>query len=406
VRQPARLHGTAIRRPPALRLLALAVLTALVAAGAALWLRRRPAPLAPVPSLVAYNAITGDLSLVDAPATATAARRTLPCGQLGRWAVRVGIHDDQLVALETLTRQIEVVPLEQLRRIRAGRERCEAAASIARRVPLHAGKIPYRGHVDGGRLYVSYFADNLVEVYRWPALTWERDIRFEASENLGLSDLQVADGALLVAATGYFCFARDCTGRLHAPHLFSVSPGARWPFPEARPANANASGLYRHPPNGARYLINSGEYSRGYGSLQRILPGPALGPELRLPTNSAPALAVPLSATRFAVLPFTGDHLYVVDAAADRLVAALHLDGTRFERVDPAQPISDRAAADLQELLAVPGSTDRFLLLDAKNDRLLQLRHHAADDTLEVTGTVSLATGAYRSGPQWAFWLP
>ena len=381
---------------------------------------RTPAPeaLDAARTLVVYNAISGDLSVLDAPSAPATAARTLPCVHLHRWSLRVGTHDDHLVTLDSQDPAIELVSLRMLRRIADGREPCVAGQNrVARRVAIASRRVPYMGLLVGSRLYVSDFSANVIEVYDWvagtanepPDLRFEREIRFPAARNLGLSDMAARGETLLVAANGYFCFERDCpSGRLAESHLFFVPLGetGTGPFPEARPANLNGAGLYTHAPTEAPYVISAGDFGGGYSSLQRVLPDRTLGPEITLLRNAAAKSAFALTDDTFIVLQFSGEHVFLVDARRDRLRRILRFDGAAFVDVPlDTAALPDRASADFQDLLADPGSSGRFYLIDAKGERLLHLRTDNAGSTLEVVRVTVLRTEAYRSFPRWGFWL-
>lgn len=377
-------------------------------------------PVGPRPAaegwLVISNAIAGDLSVLAASAPATTAR-ALPCFPLGRWAVRVGTAHGYLVTLDTERPAIVLTALEELRRVARGQAACAPGQDrVGRRVAIASRHVPYRGLVVGERLYVSYFGDNLVEVYDWvgageptpPDLRLAGAIHFSAAENLGLSDLAFRDGSLLVAANGYACFARDCPGgRLHASHLFFVppEPAAGTVFPEARPTNLNAAGLYTHR-TGALYVIAAGDFAAGYASLQRLEPDRALRPEIRLPGNAAAKAAFALGDALFAVLQFSGEHVFLIDAARDRLLRIQRFDGATFVDVPPATgALPDRAQADLQDVLVDPADPGRAYVIDGKGERLVQVAVDTAGASLRVTAITSLGTSAYRRFPQWGLWL-
>lgn len=349
--------------------------------------------------LLVFQAVPDAFSVVE-PGPPARVVRTFDCVKLGRWATRVGEQDGKLVALDATAPALVVVPLDELRRLADGGP-C-AAPDVVRRVPLRHK--PWRGILADGQVFISYFGENLVEAYRWPDLVRTRAIDFPSPINLGLSDLLRERGALVVAASGYYCFERDCpSGRLGDPHVYVVGDQARWPFPEAVPANQNTAALYRHPATGAIYVLNAGAYEGGYGSVQRLLPGPALGPELRLPANAAPGAAYPLAPDLFAVAQFAGPHLFLIDAAADRLAAVLRLDEAGFTPVPPDAPLPERVSTEIQAIAPDPRAPDRFFLVDAKGERLVHVARRG--HTLEVLGQLSLATRAFRTNPHWTVWL-
>jgi hypothetical protein len=359
------------------------------------------------PDLAVYNAVSGNISVVRGLGVSPALT-TFPCLKLGRWNVRVAVRDGHLLTLDTESRELHVLSLETIRALAGGRAACRRGSEVALTVPLRSGEVPYRALLHGDRLYVDYFGQNLVEVYSWTPkpnveIAFVREIRFQHDKPLGLSDLAVENGELVVAAAALTCFARHCPGESYAaPHLYFVPFEAQGMnrFPDVQPENVNASGLYRHPASGALYVIKTGNYRGGHGSLQRLLPGRRLGAELALPTAAAPARAFPLDADTFAVLQMSGEHVFLVDARQDKLRATLRFDGRAFV---PAGPIPDRAAADFQDVLADPIAPDRFHFLDSRGDRLITARFTPPAD-LKVLATFSLKA-AFRSGPAWALWL-
>ena len=381
----------------------------------ALWLlgHHRTAKLArpAQPWLLVYNAVSRDLTLLSEPERPSGARVLLGCLGLPQWALRVGQRDGQLVLLDPQARSIVLLSVDALVRAASGEAACEAVQP--RRVPLASAQLPYRGVLDGNRLYVSYFSGNLVEAYDWvggaaptfrPAFT----LRFAHPESLGLSDVLVSGDTLLVAASGYFCYSRSCPeGHFRAPHLFFVdrNGAAKWPFPEARPANVNSSGLFRSA-GGALFVINSGDYGGGYGSLQRVHDDRTLGAEIRLPRAAAPGSAFALDRNTFIVLQLSGEHVFFVDAAGERLRRIARFDGGGFVDVPlAAAALPDRSSSDLQDVTRDPAAAGRFFFVDAKREQLVHVEYDPAGAALRVLGTTSLGTAAYRSSPAWAVWL-
>jgi hypothetical protein len=383
-------------------------LAAVLAVALTLHLRAPPAPPTTPPptehrSLAVYNALTGDLSLVE-DATGAPRRKTLGCARLGKWAVRAGVADGQLIVLDTEHRAIEAVPLAA---VAAGCASGGAELPV-RRVPLHASKLPCKGRLVGERLYVTYFADNLIESYRWPALTFEDELHIVAERNLGLSDLDAEGTTLLVAGSGYACFDRHCPdGRYQPARVFFLDAtrplAAANPPAEVRPANVNTAGVIARPP----FAINVGDVEGGYGSLQRIAVAErTLGPEIKLPRAASPSLARALPGA-LVVAQMSGEHVFLVDTARDQLRAILRFDGQAFVAVPVDVPsLAERSAADFQDILVDPRAPDRLLLVDAKGERLVRARWSASDFSLTVESVTALATEAYKSTPDWAVWLP
>lgn len=367
--------------------------------------------------MAVYSAITHDLTLVRDPARTPSVTRRAPCVRLPQWALQIGERDDELLMLDPKEPAILLLPRDHLRRVAEGKEACGPEdPSPVHRVPLHSGKVPYRGIIDGDRILISFFGDNLVEEYTWVAhedgtggatVMFVRDIRFAAGENLGLSDLLVVGHRLLVAASGYFCFARNCPhGHFHDSHLYSIPhKNALWPFVDARPTNVNASGLYRHP-SGDVWLLIAGDYSGGYGSVARVsdVDPPTLEAEVRLPRNAAPGSAYAIGADRFAVLQFSGEHLFLFDARDGRLTRILRFDGTAFQEVPrDVAALPDRSSSDFQQVLADPDHPGDFYFVDSKREQLLRV--HVEGESLAVKGSIPLADGSFRRSPSWAVWL-
>lgn len=366
----------------------------------------------PARALVVYHARTRDLTLLTDPLRPDGPQRRLDCAGLPEWALRVGAREDQLVLLDARRPAILTVSREALRRIALGRARCDATvAPLALRVPLAHGKTPYGGVLDGDRLFVSFFGDNLVEVYRFAdgVPRWERDIVFAASESLGLSDLVVRGDTLVVAGSGFICGGPHCPdGQFHDSTLFFVAPAASWPFPTLTPANHDGAGLYAHPDDGALWVLNAGDFAGGYGSLQRLVDEHRLGPELRLPRGAAPARALRLDARHFVVRQFAGEHLFVVDGVAGRLARIERLDEAAFTAVAPSvAALPERSASDVQDIVADPADGGRFWIVDSKRERLVRARFDAGAGALRFEGATSLggSGGGGRSGPSWAVWL-
>lgn len=363
------------------------------------------------PWLLVYNAVSRDVTLLSDPERPSGARVQLGCLGLPQWALRVGQRDGALVLLDPQARAILLLPIDALVRAANGETGC--AAAQPRRVPLACGQLPYRGVLDGNRLYVSYFSGNIVEAYDWiggsaPTLRLAFTLRFAHPESLGLSDLLVAGDTLVVAASGYFCYSRRCPeGHFRAPRLFFVdrNGAAAWPFPEARPANVNSSGLFRSD-GGALFVINSGDYGGGYGSLQRVHGDRTLGPEIRLPRAAAPGSAFALDRDTFIVLQLSGEHVFFVDAAGERLRRIARFDGGSFVDLPlDSAALPDRSSSDLQDVVRDPAAPERFFFVDAKREQLVHVELDAPTAALRVLGTTSLATAAYRSAPAWAVWL-
>jgi hypothetical protein len=370
---------------------------------------RRDAEGEPRPDLAVYNAVSGQISVVRGLGTRPALT-SYSCLRLGRWNVRVAVRDGYLITLDTESRTLHAVLLETVRALGSGRATCHPGENqVALSLALRSGEVPYRALLHGDRLYVDYFGQNLVEVYAWsprPEIAFLREIRFPHPRPLGLSDLAVEGDELVVAAAALTCFSRHCPDESYAaPQVYFVplEAGGMRSFPGVQPENVNASGLYRHPASGALYVIKTGNYRGGHGSLQRLLPGRRLGSELVLPAGAAPARAFPLDADTFLLLQMSGEHVFLVDARQDRLKAPLRFDGRSFVAPPPG-PVPDRAAADFQDLLADPIAPDRFHLVDSRGDRLVTVRF-TPPARLEVVATLSLKTAAFRTGPAWALWL-
>jgi hypothetical protein len=328
--------------------------------------------------------------------------RLVPCAKLGKWALPAAVRDGRLIALDTERRKIALVDLGRLRESRCG----DGEDLVVKRVPLHGGAVPYGGKLVGDRLFVTFFSENRIEVYRWPALAWERDVRFDAKENLGLSDMDADGDTLIVTATGYVCFERHCPqGRFHPSHLFFLDTRGPLtpPFRETRPANLNTLSVAAHP----GYLVSAGDIEGGYGSLQRVRGDGTLGTEIRLPKASGPERAYALKDGTLLVHQMNGEHLFVIDTRADKLSAILRFDGHAFKAVPVATAsLPERASAGLRDLVGDPGDPDRLFIVDTKGDRLVRARWKPEAKTLTVERVDSLATESFRSATQWAAWLP
>jgi hypothetical protein len=352
-------------------------------------------------ALLVHNALRGDLTLVEDLA-GTPRLRVLPCASIGKWALPAALRDGQLVALDTERRQLAVIKLSGVRQAR-----CLAGEDlVTKRVPLHGGGVPYRGKLVGERLFVSYFSENRLEVYHWPDLTWERDVRFDAAENLGLSDMDADGQTLLVTATGYVCFERHCPqGRFHASHLYFLDTRGPLtpPFREARPKNLNTLSVAARP----GYVVSAGELEGGYGSLQRLRPDGTLGAEIKLPKGSGPETIHLLHDGALLVHQMAGEYLFLVDPQNDRLRAILRFDGKAFVSVaTDVGELPDRSSAELQDVIVDPRDPDRLFIVDMKGDRLVRARRKSGEWTLAVERVDSLANEAFRSATQWMAWLP
>ena len=229
-------------------------------------------------TLFVYNAVSGDASLVRALGSERAQVTALPGMKLGRWNVRIGVLDDQLLTLDTESQRIHAISLAALRE--------QPPVSVLHTTPLHAAAVPYRAVIHGDRVWVDYFATNRIEAYQWQraarALAYLGEQILPATRPLGLSDLWVRGDQLLVAASGISCLARLCPKETAPdPHVFAFALdhaplGAL--LRDLHPSNTNAAGLYVHPATGAAFVINAGDYRDGYSSIQRI-DANQLGPE-------------------------------------------------------------------------------------------------------------------------------
>jgi hypothetical protein len=363
--------------------------------------RTSSTPNRPTPALVVHNALRGDLTLVEDPGGEPRSS-VLPCATIGRWAVYAGVRDGQLIALDTERRQLAVVDLRKLRGAR-----CKPGEDLGlRRVPLHGGALPYRGRLVGDRLFVSFFSENRLEVYRWPDLAWQRDVTFDSSENLGLSDMDTDGSTLLVTAAGYVCFERDCPGgRFRASHLYFIDARGPLtpPFAEALPANLNTLSVLADPP----YVVSAGDLAGGYGSLQRIGVDHTLGAPIRLPTAAGPETAHDLGGGVLLVHQMAGEHLFLIDTHQDTLRAILRFDGHAFVTVPlDTTVLPERSSAELQDVLVDPQDPGRLFLVDMKGDRLVRARHKPGEWTLTVERVDSLATESFRNATQWTAWVP
>ena len=399
-----------------------AALTLLVGVAAALFVHHqhrsttRAAARPARPWLLVYNAVSHDVTMLADPERPSGARVTLDCLALPPWALRVGVHGDALVLLDPAKPAPAILTLSMAALARAAEREAPCAEARPRRTPLHSTELPYHGLLAGDRLYIDYFSGNLVEAYSPtggdgagpPSWRLDFSMPFTHPESLGLSDMAVVGNALVVAATGYFCYAPHCPdGHFRAPRLFfaDAAGAAHAPFPEARPANINSSGLYRDP-SGALFVINTGDYSGGYGSLQKVRDDRSFGPEIRLPRTSAPGSAWPLAGGLFAVLQFSGEHVFLVDAAGERLRKILRFDGNDFVELPlDTAALPDRSSSDFQDVVADPASPTRFFFVDAKRQQLLHVELDVAQAALRVLGATPLGTSAFRASPSWAVWL-
>jgi hypothetical protein len=391
-------------RVGAVAVVALAVLALVLG-----WLRARRTTLEP-PWLAVYEAIGQDLLLLGPPVDGAGARRRLGCLHLPRWAVRVGEKDDRLLLLDptAASPSLLAVDLERLRRIVAGRATCDDAHPPLVRVALHANKVPYRGLIDGDTIWVSYFGERFVERYRWharhsPPVAYDGALPLPG-DDLGLSDLALVGDTLAVAASGYRCYGANCPRGHFAPGRVFLVDRATAAARVVLPENVNSAGLYRHL-DGATFVISAGDYAGGHGSVQRLGADGTLGRAIRLPPGSAAGSARALDRDHFVVLQMSGEHLFVIDAAADALTRVLRFDGERFVAVDAAAALPDRATADFQDLVADGAVPDRFFVVDSKGERLLVVRWHAADAALTVEHVVPLGDARFRVSPNWALWL-
>lgn len=348
-------------------------------------------------TLFVYNAVSGDASLVTQPGTPRVQVRPLPKLALGRWNVRIGVIDGQLLTLDTEGKRIHAIRLDALREERPA----------LRSTPLHAGLVPYRAVIRGDRVYVDYFAANRIEAYRWQAggLAYLGEHVLPNPRSLGLSDLLIRGDQLLVAASGISCLARICPKETQAdPHVFSFALD-RNPLgalrSDLRPANGNAAGLYVQPGTQATFVLNAGDYRGGYSSIQRVY-ADKLGPEVRLARSAGAARAFPLDARTCLILQFSGEHAFVFDTQDERVLSILRFDGKQFAAV--SEPLSERFKSDLQDLIPDPLAKDRFFLVDSKREQLLHVAWKPPA-SLELLGSTSLRTAAFRSSPSWALWL-
>lgn len=362
------------------------------------WWTHRRTTLAP-PWLVVYEALGQDLVLLGPPVDGEGPLTRVGCEKLPRWALRAGELHDRMIVLDPTpaSPSLLLIDLERLRRVAAGRARCEEAP-LWTRVALHAGKVPYRGLVAGDLVWVSYFGERFVERYRWRrgTLAYDGTLTLDG-DDLGLSDLALVGDQLAVAASGYRCYGQDCPRGHFAPgRVFLVgSAGTR----VAAPANVNSAGLYRHV-DGTTFVISAGDYAGGHGSVQRLAADGTLGREILLPPGSAAGSAHALDARHFVVLQMSGEHLFVVDAAGESLVRALRFEGARFVDVSPTASLPDRASADFQDVV---GDGDRLLFVDSKGERLIVARF--AGGTLAVERIRPLGDARFRMAPNWAFWI-
>jgi hypothetical protein len=363
--------------------------------------RSNAAQKGPSGALVVHNALRGDLTLVEDPA-GEAKKRVLPCAQIGRWAVEGPSRDGKLVALDTEKHQLALVDLGKVQSARCA----PGEDLVTKRVPLHGGAVPYRARLVGDRLFVSFFSENRLEVYRFPDLAWERDVRFDATENLGLSDMDADGSTLLVTAAGYVCFERHCPGgHFRKPHLYFLDTRAAMapPFVEAEPTNVNALSVLADPP----YVVSAGDLEGGYGSLQRIRADRTLGPEIRLPAAAGPETAHPIADGVIVVHQMAGEHLFFIDTREDKLRAILRFDGHAFVKVPlETKELPERTSAEIQDLLVDPKDPSLLYLVEMKSDRFVRARFRPKEWALDVEKVVSLSTESFRSATQWMVWLP
>ncbi len=231
-------------------------------------------------------------------------------------------------------------------------------------------------------------------------------MRFDATENLGLSDMDADGATLLVTAAGYVCFDRDCPGgRFHDSHLYFIDTRGPLtpPFAEALPANQNTLSVLADPP----YVVSAGNLDGGYGSLQRVHADHTLGAPIRLPMASGPETAHNLGDGALIVHQMAGEHLFLIDTREDRLRAILRFDGHAFVTVPlETESLPERSSAELQDVLVDPKDPGRLVLVDMKGDRLVRARRRPGEWTLTVERVDSLATESFRSATQWGAWLP
>ncbi len=387
------------------------VVTRAKAQAAAAASRKAALATAPLPPLLVVESKNPGLSLVTGLEGTTPKITPLPCFPLKPWAQKVAERDGTLLVLDVTDRSVLLISTDVLRGIARGEVSCRKGDVRATRVHLASGDLPVLSRLDGDLLYVPYFEDNHVDIYQLrpgPDLDFVDSVRLPGSASLGLTDVAVFEGHLLVTAARWVCKHLRCDPRFGKPGLFAVDLVAGdGPAPkEIEPADTDPSGLYRHPGTGHLYLLNAGDVVDGYASVQRVLAPDQLGPEIILPGNARIDRAYTLDGRLFAMLSMSGDHVIVMDALTDRVVSIQRFDGRWFQ----PQPLDvlampDRTGADLRELLPDPRAPDRFFLIDAKGEQLIHLALMPGTGQLVALGTAYIGHGNARRIPFFAQWL-
>ena len=295
------------------------------------------------------------------PAQPSGERATLDCLALPPWALRVG----QCTAMPRAARSEAAGDPDAVDRAlaRAPRARRRARRRVRDARRYTPTELPYHGLLAGDWLYIDYFSGNLVEAYvtdrrRRATAAGSSTSRclFRIRRAWGCRIMAVVGNSLVVAASGYFCYSRAAPTDTFARRA-SSSPiaggAAHWPFPEARPANINSSGLYRDP-SGALFVINTGDYSGGYGSLQKVHddhsfgrrdpPAAHLCARLGLPARPAACsrcCSSPASTSSSSTPPPSG------------CASILRFDGNDFVELPlDTAALPDRSSSDFQDVVA------------------------------------------------------
>ncbi len=354
------------------------------------------------PPLVVFQGLTGALVRVDRPGSSAATTSAIECPSFAPWAVHAGVHGDDHVVLDVSDASLRLVSMDALADSSAP---CRERAGV--RVPLHGGGQAYAGLVADDRVFVSYFDGNRVSEYAFATdgtLAHAREHELVADRSLGLSDMLVAGDALFVAASGYVCFGRECDRHFAEPYLVAV-PLARGEATRLGTADPNPSGLFRHPLTDAAYVLNTGTFEGGEGSVQRILRGPALGPEIRMPDHARIGRAFALGERHAGLLAMSGDHLYVLDTIEDELVAIFAFDGETFTKLPVAlESVGERTRADLHAVVPDPVDARAFFFADSKNEQLVHVTFDPRTLAIEVRGRSPLSRPGRRTVPSWMVW--
>lgn len=344
----------------------------------------------------------------------------LACLEIGEWAEVVGEWGpDAVVLLDTAQRKLHVLRKSGLQHVLATEEEgsrgavvCVPERLLIESIALRAcdsNAIPFAAVIEQDDVYVSYFAENAVEHYRLgsgggtasavqPQL-WAVEATLGQGEGVGALAVCGRDRrALCVTHAAMTCADDNCLQISYGPatiFVFALDATGDIAGLTARlsPTLRNPHSLVRHRPSGALYVLYAGAPRGQQSGYQRVLElsdgSFSLGNHVTVMAGADISYGFTISDALLAFIPYSHDHLFVVEASSGRLHSVQRFDGAVFsaQHYEPEDTLPTRRAASLHDVRLWE---DTLYILDGQHSSLITA-HVDVDGLVSVAGVEKLA---------------